>query len=131
MASAVRHRDRATYTEVLMAFSVNTLDGFTDRPSRCRTFYCYSTLEWCQEIAVYYLLVRAYRREPKKRYADFIYDLFLDPNRPVPDALEQGGYITKLNIGEAKVQTLTGRVTEVVKNVRTFSRKMTAEGGGV
>lgn len=103
---------------------------FTDNKERRRSFYCYCTNLQSQDQAIFFLLVEAYRAARRKRQAIFINDWFIKGQ--IPQDLQAGGYLSKVNIQQQVQQSISGATTTAVNKIgRTFSDKVAVNGGGI
>jgi hypothetical protein len=103
--------------------------AYTNSKARRRTFYCYCTKEFIQDQSVFFVLVEAFKKDRKKRQAAFINDWFVNGN--IPEDLQEGGYLTKVNISNALATETSQATANAIKAVgATFAEKMANKGGG-
>jgi hypothetical protein len=104
--------------------------SYTNTPKRRHTFYCYCTQEFVQDQAIFFVLVEAYRATRSKRQGLLLKEWFIDGN--IPDELQDGGYLTQVNVAGSDRDAMGNRVnTEVNRIGLTFADKRAKHGGGV
>jgi hypothetical protein len=111
-----------------MAIDQRDLENWTDTKAHRRAFYCWSTTVFLQDQAMYWSLVRVFRHDPKKRYASFINDWFIEGN--IPEDMQAKGYMSKFNTSAERSGNISANV-QVANRTKTFAGKMQAAGGGV
>jgi hypothetical protein len=110
--------------------NVDDFVRYTNTTARRRTFYCYCTQEFVQDQGVFFVLVEAFRVGRKKRQAEFLNNWFINGN--IPENLQEGGYLTLVNISaDLKNTTSTGVTGAIAAIGKTFSDKQARAGGGV
>lgn len=103
---------------------------FTNNKERRRSFYCYCTNLQSQDQAIFFLLVEAYRVTRRKRQAIFINDWFIKGE--IPQTLQAGGYLSKVNIQSAVQKQISSVTADSVAAIgKTFADKVKVNGGGI
>ncbi len=103
---------------------------FTNTPNRRHNFYCYCSHLYCQEMAIFFMLVEDFRRDRRKRQAVFLTEWFVKGN--IPKDLKDEGFLTEINISSKQVKEYGARAEGAVNAVgRTFIDKAKNHGGGV
>lgn len=103
---------------------------YNNTPLRRNHFYCFSTKGLTQDVAVIFLLIEAFRRERRKRQANFITDWFIDGN--IPEDLQDRGFLAKLNIDIDLTRQYSAKASKAVGAIGlTFADKAKNHGGGI
>ncbi len=106
---------------------IDEFRDYTNTRRRRHTFYCYSTKEFVQDQAIFFVLVEAYRKTRSKRQALFLTDWFVEGN--IPDDMQDGGYLTNVNISSELKNKISGETRTTVGNVGlTFADKREKHG---
>jgi hypothetical protein len=101
--------------------TLKDLAGYTNTEARRQVFFSWSTTQFAQDQAVYYLLVKHYRLTPKKKQAQLIKEWFLDGK--IPDDLQDKGFLSRVNIA-ASVRDEVGKTAGYYASIRTFRDKV-------
>ncbi len=103
---------------------------YTSTPLRRNSFYCFSTKRFTQDVAIVFLLVEGYRKDRRKRQANFITDWFINGN--IPEDLQERGFLSKMNIASELTREYSAKANSAIDAVGlTFKDKAKNHGGGL
>ena len=123
-----------------MALSAQNLSEYTNSKERRHTFFSYLCTEYVGENAVFILLVKQYIAAPSKGKAQFIDTWFINPQRVTSSVVDVGGggdlgsnsLVTSINVSAVGSNYKNYKsALNTLLSQRTFSQKMTHQGGGV